>query len=58
MVANRAKFLFLQDLVLCWDSGAHRPLSIAGGPTGKQGVMVGDTRGGGGGSLFSVEELN
>ena len=57
MVANRTKSLSCGTLCSA-GFRAHRPLSIAGGPTGKQGVMVEETEEEEDGSLFSVEELN
>ena len=57
MAGNRAKSLSWGTLCSA-GLRAHGPLSIAGGPTGKQGVMVEDTEEEEDGSLFSVEELN
>ena len=57
MVANRTKSLSWGTLCSA-GFRAHRPLSIAGGPMGKQGVMVEETKEEKDGSLFSVEELN
>ena len=57
MVANRTKSLSWGTLCSA-GFRAHRSLSIAGGPTGKQGVMVEETEEEEDGSLFSVEELN